>query len=165
MLIFSAGHKQVYRWRSSMKKNCKALRTNKRPTWAKWEESKAPLKTQEATPGNPRRKMHNTHYEPDATNLDHQARRPAFNHLETALHPTTSRPWKTQNRSNEEMTEKRSPWRSRDENTDYYWGIPGHTTVSFSSLQKKNTQIIFSFFNMSNEFCNGLWICIEVSRS
>ncbi len=66
----------------------------------------------------------------------------AFNHPETTLHPTTSRPWRTQNKSNKQMTEKRSPWRSRDDNTEYYWGIPGHTTVSFSSLQKKNTQII-----------------------
>ncbi len=72
----------------------------------------------------------------------------AVNHLDTALHPTTSRPWRTQIRSNEQITEKRSSWRSRGENTDYYWGIPGHKTVSFSSLQKKNTQIIFTFFNM-----------------
>ncbi len=47
----------------------------KRPTWANWEDSKTPPKTQEATPGNPRRKMHNTHHEPDTTNLDHKARR------------------------------------------------------------------------------------------
>ncbi len=152
MLIFSAGHKQLQSSENKQETNLSQMRRQQDNTENPRSHTRKPsmenaqhtLWTWRNQPWSPSKK--------------------AFNHLETTLHPTTSRPWKTQNRSNEEMTEKRSPWRSRDENTDYYWGIPGHTTVSFSSLQKKNTQIIFSF-NMSNEFCNGLWICIEVSRS
>lgn len=158
MLIFSAGHEQVYGWWSSIKKNRK-----KRPTWARWKDGKTP-------PENPRshtRKpsMETAQHTPWTWRNQPWSSKKAYKHLETALHPTTSRPRKTQNTSNEETTETRSPRSSRDENTDFYWGIPGHTTVSFSSLQKKNTQIIFTFFNMSNELCKGFWSCIDVSRS
>lgn len=170
MLIFSAGYEEVYGWRSSIKRNRKALNM-KRPTRAKWEDSKTPPKTEEATPRNAQQKMHNAHYKRDATNhLDHRARR----HTDTLRRlyiPQPLGPIKTLTSPHRtEVTRKRQKREvldaflflsSGDENTDYNWRIPGHI-ISFSSLQNKNTHY-FLICLMRSDRAYGS--CTEVCRS